>query len=470
MKRHYLYLSMAALLIAGCAKENNRPAVNADVNIVLGSIQTRSITNTDTYSTNFAENDQIGIFSTGLKADMANALYTVAADGTTVSSETEYQFGESAASFHAYFPYNAELTSLSAITFSTPADQSTETAFNSADFMTATATQDPNTGSTVVLNFEHQLSFVKVVWSDTENPATSVAVNGILPDVTWNGSALGAASGTAVDIQMWEAKTGEFWALVPAQTISAGKPLFTITTADKSYEFKPANDVTFSANQIKTYTLKVNASETVVAVSVQIGTNPWGNNENFNGDVDEVVVPPIELISAQQGTFSAETELAPATGLTGCKIGGWSALVVNNNGTVAYNSEVDAIAITATGGSWYQRDLVWRSAEGIAKPAKYQLKFKVKNNSASADITGDDIQIAVMAGDLSTNVFFILNDATSGASAYSAAGPEWADKKYTVNLTGESAANLNTVRVVFTPKTIDTYTYYIKDVSLIEIK
>lgn len=405
MKKYILStMALAALLVACSNEEVTSPAAeNSLVSFVLDKQVSRTVTSGNT--TTFVEGDAIGITSSGLDIDMSNSTYTVGADGTLTGGSFYYD-GNNKATFYAHYPTTATYKE-GTVALSVPANQASDAAFNACDFMTSTATGDPTNGGTVVLKFKHRLALVKVVWNGSTT-ATNVTLMGAKPTVTWTHSTDACAtSGDAIDINMWKiaADKQEYWAMIPEQTLKGGQQLLTITDVDKSYEFAPSADLSFSANTIKKITLNLTEEGSIEATISNIDIENWTEDTNDGGGyVEEVKLPAVEIISEDP------TALTPNSKANAVE-GAWNVAVAEGN-TIEIDSEnalhLNIDTIGGVDGKWWNNAVYFRPSAEVAakiKPAIYKLTFKAKASAA-----GKGFMVQVMKGDENANTYFgILN-------------------------------------------------------------
>ena len=403
MKKYFLSaLALSALFVA-CSNEEEVATTTekSPVNFVLDKQVGRTVTNGNT--TTFVEGDQIGITSSGLDIDMSNATYTVGADGS-LSGGSFYYNGNNKATFYAHYPTTATITD-GVVSMNVPANQATETAFNACDFMTSTATGDPANGGTVVLKFKHRLAMVKVVWNGSAT-ATNVMLHGAKPTVKWTQATDATATdGNAIDINMWKIDEGqEYWAMIPEQTLTTAYKLLTITDADKSYEYTPAGNLTFSANTIKKITLNLTEEGNVEATISDIDITNWEEDVNDGGGyVEEVQLPAVEIITVEAGKNIALTLNSKNNAVESA----WNVAVAEGN-TIEIDSEkalhLNIDTIGGVDGKWWNNAVYYRPSAEVAakiKPAIYKLTFKAK-----ADAALKGFMVQVMKGDESANTYF----------------------------------------------------------------
>ncbi|MBQ8674387.1 MAG: fimbrillin family protein [Bacteroides sp.] len=459
--KKYLFSAIAlSALLAGCSNDEAvAPALeNQPVSFEIAGPVTRTVTTNNV--TEFVEGDVIAITSSGLSTDMSNATYTVQAGGS-LSGGSFYYNGEESATFYAHYPTTATYAAGS-VAMSVPANQASEAAFNGSDFMTATATGAAATNSgKVSLGFKHRLALVRVVWNGTTT-ATAVTLNAVKPTATWTqADDKVATSGDAISVNTWKIGDGqEYWALIPAQTISANTQLLTITDASKSYQYTPQSDIEFTASLVKKITLNLNAEGQVEAVIDELSIEDWTEDtDNVNGNVEEVVVPPVELISAAD--FAAATLGTTVDGLTGMTTTGWAQVGAADNATITLAEGTLTLANKLTSSKWYNRAVVCRT-EAVTTAAKYTLSFKL----TTADKTGDGLRVAVMVPETTPNTFYKI-----GTSDFVYPTPD-AAKTYTYSVDLSAVDTSTGVLLVLSPKTdaeVDVV-YTVTDLTFVETR
>lgn len=389
MKKQFILAIMAATMmtLGACGNEEEvmAPAEGAQVNFVIDGTVTRTVTDAVTGVTSFKESDEITIYSTGLQSDMEGAVFTVGADGILTSkAAATYNFnGVNGASFYAYYPTSATGTTDNA-TFTVPANQSNENAFNNSDFMTSTSIVNAATEKAISLSFKHRLTLVKVVLNGFTND-TEIKMNNIYPTTTWtysNDAMATDKTGSTIDITMWKntftnniTSVTEYWAIVPEQTVAQGTTLFTITADGKQYAYTPsASNVTFTANTAKKFTLSLGSNENVISLKAEMNVQ-WGTEENNSGNAEEIIknyiVSPssIETITKNRNELSVDKS--------------WGFFDATGNANVA--AGVITVETTTASTSWYNRTLYYYSTETLV-PGEYTLSFSAKTSSISKNV------------------------------------------------------------------------------------
>lgn len=500
MKHLTFILAAGALALASCSQndmsEMTTGATSVNFTIDGQNAITRSVTTPTTegsYSTQFvAGTDQIGIFATGASA-ATNECYTVASDGTGLTGATITINKTGNAQFFAYAPYNAEATA-ETVAHSVAVNQLEDEAYNASNFLTAKSADITAENPNVAFAFNPRLALVRVeMTGDLGITTTDVKINA-KTDITWTPAtdkltATGNVAAITFHKGEVDATHAVFTAFVPSQTITGGTQVLVMTVGDKTYAFKPANDVTLTTGAVNKINVKI-ADTTPPVVTTEnikfsgIAINDWTATEIpvQDSEIEEVVPAAIELISEADGTFTSTTALKTVTGYQSCVVG-WNTLNVkdgeNDLATIGYDGTEAALKVDiAAGGAWYKKALVYRTPDNAGSLGKYKLTFKVKSTNAK------DMMVRVMRGQtkgiFTDNAYFCTGESGFGGQALSAkATDKYESKVVNIDLskiknatTVATAADLATgITISFSTKTLtDAETYFIKDVKLVEVK
>lgn len=407
MKKSLISLSILAVAFASCQKPE--PVAGNDptkVSFVIETEVTRTVTNGKV--TTFVEGDQIGITSSGLANEMANAEFEVADNGSLTGAQPYYYNEDNPAVFYAHYPYTAAYAD-GKVTMTVSSDQSTEAKYNANDFLTSTATGNPADGGKVSFRFHHRLTLVKVIWNGSLT-ASEVAIKNVKPQVEWayadNKLTTG---GSAIEVNMWKtsANAQEYWAVIPAQTLAKGTELLVINDAAKKYSYTTSADIDFNEGMIKKITLNLLPDNSVEATFSDVEIEDWGEDEGVVGEVEEVVTPPVELISAAEGK---NITLVPNS-KGNAAAGAWNVAV--ESGNVIETTQDGELHFNIAAGSWWNNAVYYRPADEKAaqiKPTLYKLTFEAK-----ADAALKGFMVQVMKGDETGNTYFgIINSDPTG--------------------------------------------------------
>lgn len=462
MKKTLILAAAAALVLSSCLKDENAVSKDTKVSFVVDGPISR-VTTADNV-TSFEAGDEIAITSSGLAEDITSEVYVYANGGLT-GKEVNFN-GETPATFVAYYPTSAVLEA-GALTFTVPSIQTADN-FHKSMLMVAQA-EGSAAAPTVNLQFCHKLAWVKVVLNNIE--AAKVDLCNIAPTVTWTADAL-TAGGAATEIQTWkQGETQVYWALVPAQTVEAGKRFISLTTAEgTTFEYTLTEALTLSTAKVKTVTLSraAEGGDEVIKASFSVDAAndaAWEDDvqTDLSGDITEVEAPAIELISADAGDFSKITALNPTvTGWANAKTAGW-ALILNgaNSGAVGHDTEAGEILMSrATDNTaWYKVGVVYYTGENV-KAGTYTLVVNTRNLDATVDGTSDDIQLRVFETMAETQTQI-------GSTQTIATNPELTSAKREITLEKDYPGGIS---FMFYPKSNDGFTYAIQSVTVIEKK
>lgn len=223
----------------------------------------RTSINEGSTTTSFTVQDAIGIFAydESDKTVASNIKYVY--DGTkwtsdnAIVAQTGVQY-----KYCAYYPYKEDVTDPTNITVSVNSDQSN--GISSDDFLTAQNYTSEAGAETISLKFDHAFSLVQVDFelNESENkPAiASVSMENILPTTTVNATTgeISGLSGNATSIKMQKAENTElFRAIVPAQTLSTGSKIISITDAEGiTYDVRHNAELSYKKGEALQITVK----------------------------------------------------------------------------------------------------------------------------------------------------------------------------------------------------------------------
>lgn len=223
----------------------------------------RTSINEGSTTTSFTSQDAIGIFAydESDKTVASNIKYVY--DGTkwtsdnAIVAQTGVQY-----KYCAYYPYKEGVTDPTNIIVNVDTDQSN--GISSDDFLTAQNYTSEAGAETISLKFDHAFSLVQVAFELSESankPAiASVSMENILPAATVNATTgeINELSGNATSIKMEKANNTElFRAIVPAQTISKGTKIMSITDVDGIvYDVRYNNELNYKKGTVLQMTVK----------------------------------------------------------------------------------------------------------------------------------------------------------------------------------------------------------------------
>lgn len=182
------------------------------------------------------------------------------ADGyktATLSSDTDpfWWTSREDITVSAWWPYNAtDMGTMPAVVVA--ADQSTQTAFQGSDFISAKAQTVQFDNPT--LEFSHRTARITV---HLKPGAGIPSVSGA--DVYVTG--LGTDNGNPATIRTYAPGTDTYEALAAPQTVMANTPFIQVDLGRGTYYFRPKNDVVLEAGSRYTYTVNVTAKELELA-------------------------------------------------------------------------------------------------------------------------------------------------------------------------------------------------------------
>lgn len=272
--------------------EKDKPAPAAKMEIKISPSVTSRATDT-----NFETNDQIGLYvvnhdnlgasfnSIGNYVDNLKFTY----NGTWTPANTIYwKDDKTTADFYLYYPYDANLSNPFQYNFTVKADQSTETAYKSSDFMAGNTKNVSPTTNSVTITAQHLMSQIVVTLApgngftaeSLSKAQISVKVNGIKCGATINiASGAVTASGNPESIRPLLSDKN-YRAIIVPQSVAEGN-LITVTVDGREYQLKKG----FTFESGKRHNFTVTLSKTSNGVNVNI--SPWGDDGVNNGGTAE---------------------------------------------------------------------------------------------------------------------------------------------------------------------------------------
>lgn len=316
MKKSFGLLVLAitgGLFFSGCNNELDTQQDNNgtyEVKFVtdIASLSRTSI-NEGSTSTFFTAQDAIGIFAydENDKTVASNIKYIY--DGTkwtsdnAIMAQTGVQY-----KYCAYYPYKDGITDPTNISVTVNADQSN--GINADDFLTAQNYTSAAGAETISLKFDHAFSLIQVDFdlseSDNQPTIASVSMENILPSATVNATTgeTSEASGNATSIKMEKAKNSDlFRAIVPAQTLSKGTNIMSITDdAGIVYDVRHNAELNYKKGEALQITVK---SLTPLPGGEQIEItkviSPWTGSE-ISDNITVTEIPLIQPITTNELT------------------------------------------------------------------------------------------------------------------------------------------------------------------------
>ena len=192
------------------------------------------------------------------------------------------------ADFYAYYPYGTP-SNVSAYTFATKADQSSEANYWASDFLWGKATNVTPTENAVPITTNHVFSNILIYLKAGDGftnetlaaAVEAVKVTNVKTSATINlTTGVATASGNTTEVKPW--KVGEYYrAMIVPQTVAAGTNLITVTVGGVDYVMATA--ATFVANKQHKFTVTINKT----SGGVNIGIGGWDSDgEEYEGSAE----------------------------------------------------------------------------------------------------------------------------------------------------------------------------------------
>lgn len=276
----------------------------------------------------FVAGDATGLFVVDYDADgqsgevlmrgnrASNMKFTLQENGKWTSAVQLYWANQQTpADFYGYYPFDQSMTSVTDYTFGVSANQAGDdgslsaAGYTASDLLLAKATKVQPTAETVILPYKHLMAGVNVIlqkgsgFSDAEWAAFDKTV--LLRNTLLAGQ-VNLVEGTT-SISDGERKTivpllhnGSWRGIVFPQTVTAGKPIVSVTVDGQAYQLENTDGMTFQSGKMHKFTIEVNrtaASGEFTFTLLDEAILPWQNDaELHEGLVREYVI--VETLGA----------------------------------------------------------------------------------------------------------------------------------------------------------------------------
>lgn len=245
--------------------------------------------------TAFESGDKVGLFVVNRNSDgsaatlntsgnyVDNMLYTYT-NVWTPATEIFWKDDKTHADFYLYYPYRQQVESVTAMPFSTKADQSAETDYKAGDLLIGSTLDAAPSSEAVRIQAKHVMSQVDIRLKPgagfTESTLAAanvkVSLNNIKTSATVDlATATATATGQASAITPYNDGSAYHAIIVPQQVAQCNL----ITVNVNGRDFNLAKAFTFQSGKRHTFT--VTLDKTSSGVNVTIGA--WENDGNDNG-------------------------------------------------------------------------------------------------------------------------------------------------------------------------------------------
>ena len=245
--------------------------------------------------TAFESGDKVGLFVVNRNTDgsaatlntsgnyVDNMLYTYT-NVWTPATEIYWKDDKTHADFYLYYPYRQQVESVTAMPFSTKADQSAEADYKAGDLLIGSTLNAAPSSSAVRIETKHVMSLVDIVikpgagFTESTLAAANVRVslNNIKTSATADlATAAVTATGAASTLTPYYDGTA-YHAIIAPEQVAEGN-LITVNVDGRDCNLAKA----FTFQSGKRHTFTVTLDKTSSGVNVTIGA--WENDGNDNG-------------------------------------------------------------------------------------------------------------------------------------------------------------------------------------------
>ena len=354
MKRIYLTIVSATLLLAGCTQDFNEPTPNIPtpddaiaINIG-GSID--QVPTTRVNDEGFCDGDGVGIYvvnyngdvpgtmlSEGNQADNVHYVYNESENKWIPDYPIYYYDKVTPVDIIGYYPYVSNVDDVNTYSFEVAKDQSTDAAngfmggYEASDFLWGKAEKISPTASRVNVTFHHKMAGAQIYltegtgWGENEwnavdkqmlvtNTIRKATINLSNGDVTPAGDVPTTGTVPAVNDGGWRA-------VVVPQSVGASVALFNITVDGTSYIFRKSEQFEYTSGKLHKFTIEVSKKSDSGLEFKLVGEDitPWESETiTHDGTAREYVV--INVSAASTDSSSALKAAIEASGKDYTKI------------------------------------------------------------------------------------------------------------------------------------------------------
>ena len=338
MKKIYLTIVSATLLLAGCTQDFNDPTPNIPtlddaiaINIG-GSID--QVPTTRVNDEGFCDGDGVGIYvvnyngdvpgtmlSEGNQADNVHYVYNESENKWIPDYPIYYYDKVTPVDIIGYYPYVSNVDDVNTYSFEVAKDQSTDAAnglmggYEASDFLWGKAEKISPTASRVNVTFHHKMAGVQIYltegtgWGENEwnavdkqmlvtNTIRKATINLSNGDVTPAGDVPTTGTVPAVN-------NGGWIAVVVPQSVGASVALFNITVDGTSYIFRKSEQFEYTSGKLHKFTIEVSKKSESGLEFKLVGEDitPWESETiTHDGTAREYVVINVPAASTDESS------------------------------------------------------------------------------------------------------------------------------------------------------------------------
>ena len=338
MKKIYLTIVSATLLLAGCTQDFNEPTPNIPtpddaiaINIG-GSID--QVPTTRVNDEGFCDGDGVGIYvvnyngdvpgtmlSEGNQADNVHYVYNESENKWIPDYPIYYYDKVTPVDIIGYYPYVSNVDDVNTYSFEVAKDQSTDAAYGlmggyeTSDFLWGKAEKISPTASRVNVTFHHKMAGAQIYltegtgWGENEwnavdkqvlvtNTIRKATINLSNGDVTPAGDVPTTGTVPAVNDGGWRA-------VVVPQSVGASVALFNITVDGTSYIFRKSEQFEYTSGKLHKFTIEVSKKSESGLEFKLVGEDitPWESETiTHDGTAREYVVINVPAASTDESS------------------------------------------------------------------------------------------------------------------------------------------------------------------------
>ena len=303
-----IYLIGVLCLLFGCAEHDNVTGLDASRKTIRisSAYPSAGVLTRATIDGGFVAGDEIGIFVVDYDGDnqpgtmamqgnrASNIRFTMQDDGSwTAPVQLYWDVKGAAADFYGYYPFDVNLSSVTAYRFAVEPKQDTEATsiklagYTASDLLWGKKEHVEQTTETVTLQYHHLMAGVAIrlecgtgftaeEWAalDKEVFLKNTVIDGT---VNLSTGTVSVSDGSPTTIRPL-CYNGDYRAIIFPQTVAAGKELIQVLIDGKNYGLKKTEVMTFLSGKMHQFTITINRSTVTGDYTVTLADEaitPW---------------------------------------------------------------------------------------------------------------------------------------------------------------------------------------------------
>ena len=274
---------LSCIVLPSCGNENFDTTSCLEIKLKSCIQPTSRGVDLNQQATELAEGQYVGVTILNALSEHNHVKWMVGSEGVLENTGSNVQWGESSVTVYAYQPYQRDWSGTNSWeNFSVQTDQSTTVGYLDSDLLWSTQTAN-FIGEPIELVFSHKLSKINITISsddiaDLSNATIRVCHSNLAVQFNPQTGQLKEASMVSISdikasVTTAESKTAS--CIIVPQEIKQGTAFIQVDHADKTYQYKLKNDITFQEGKLYHFVLLIKDGK-MNDVTATAPDLPWG--------------------------------------------------------------------------------------------------------------------------------------------------------------------------------------------------